>query len=288
LHAWNRIRIVLIIRKKMSTLLIEFNYIHECLSLICEAENELLDSSFRGLFKKKNYIKIHNTLDVSISKLSELSRTLDLYRGSTEAIDAVVNDAQNFIRALLLSTEKLIVMNQSLSQKSIGKSYEMRSYNQDLSEFKFLQEEYSAIGDRMNANYRLYSHEISQAERKEKKSGVIDSLYIEHPDSQIEFEAPPYVMPTIKFEAMRLPENNGSNGFPKLFIPSVALSEVVGVVPISRVEVVSKIWVYVKENNLQSKIDRKKIIADHKLLPIFGKSEVTMFELASLISKHLK
>jgi chromatin remodeling complex protein RSC6 len=51
---------------------------------------------------------------------------------------------------------------------------------------------------------------------------------------------------------------------------------------------VKKIWAYIKKNNLQNPKNKRNILADDKLSKVFGKKEVTMFELASLIGKHLK
>ena len=43
----------------------------------------------------------------------------------------------------------------------------------------------------------------------------------------------------------------------------------------------------IKAHNLQDAKDRRSINADAKLLPIFGKAQVTMFEIAKVLSKHL-
>ena len=55
-----------------------------------------------------------------------------------------------------------------------------------------------------------------------------------------------------------------------------------------RTQVVKKIWAYIKKNDLQNPKNRRNIIADAKLRPIFGKREVTMFEMTKLLNKHLK
>jgi hypothetical protein len=89
-------------------------------------------------------------------------------------------------------------------------------------------------------------------------------------------------------ESMQVPLNNGNDHFPKLLIPSVALSVVVGSAPLPRTEVVSKLWIYIKKHNLQDQINKRNINTDSNLRAIFGKPQVTMFELASLINKHLK
>ena len=75
--------------------------------------------------------------------------------------------------------------------------------------------------------------------------------------------------------------------FMKPLTPSAALAAVIGHAPSPRTEVVSKLWTYIKKHNLQDKVNRRNINADDKLKAVFGKAQVTMFELASLIGKHL-
>lgn len=69
---------------------------------------------------------------------------------------------------------------------------------------------------------------------------------------------------------------------------SPELEAVVGKGPMTRGEVVKKIWEYIKERNLQNPQNKRNIMADDKLKPIFGgKDEVTMFEMTKLVSTHL-
>ena len=75
--------------------------------------------------------------------------------------------------------------------------------------------------------------------------------------------------------------------FMKPLQPSSALSEVVGSKAIPRTQVVKKLWDYIKKNDLQDKKNRRNINADAKLKPIFGKAQVSMFEMTKLVSKHL-
>jgi len=70
--------------------------------------------------------------------------------------------------------------------------------------------------------------------------------------------------------------------------PSATLAEVIGSKPIPRTEIVKKIWDYIKKNNLQDKKNRRMINADGKLRPIFGKDQISMFELAKVVNKHVK
>lgn len=69
---------------------------------------------------------------------------------------------------------------------------------------------------------------------------------------------------------------------------SPQLQAVVGAGPMPRTEVVKQLWVYIKKHNLQNPANKRNILADEKLKPVFGgKAEVTMFEMAKLISPHV-
>ena len=57
----------------------------------------------------------------------------------------------------------------------------------------------------------------------------------------------------------------------------------------TRGDVVSKIWAYIKKNNLQNPKNKREILADDKLRPVFdGKAAVSMFEMNKHLAKHLK
>ena len=75
--------------------------------------------------------------------------------------------------------------------------------------------------------------------------------------------------------------------FMKALTPSAALAEIVGAKALPRTEVVKKLWAYIKKHKLQNPKNKRNILADAKLKPVFGKKEVTMFEMTKLVSKHL-
>ncbi|MFC1582284.1 SWIB/MDM2 domain-containing protein [Planctomycetota bacterium] len=75
--------------------------------------------------------------------------------------------------------------------------------------------------------------------------------------------------------------------FMKALTPSDALAAVVGKKPLPRTQVVKKIWAYIKKNDLQNPKNRRNILADDKLKPIFKKKEVTMFEMTKILNGHL-
>ena len=74
--------------------------------------------------------------------------------------------------------------------------------------------------------------------------------------------------------------------FMKALTLSPALAAVLGDKPLPRTEIVSKLWVYIKANKLQDSINKRMINADAKLKAVFGKAQVSMFEMAGLIGKH--
>jgi len=69
--------------------------------------------------------------------------------------------------------------------------------------------------------------------------------------------------------------------------PSPQLAAVVGSDPVARTEVIKKLWDYIKAHGLQDATNKRAINADDKLKAVFGKPQVTMFELAGIVGKHL-
>ncbi len=69
--------------------------------------------------------------------------------------------------------------------------------------------------------------------------------------------------------------------------PSAALAAVIGNEAVARPAVIKKLWDYIKANGLQDATNKRAINADAKLLAVFGKPQVTMFELAGIVGRHL-
>ncbi len=71
--------------------------------------------------------------------------------------------------------------------------------------------------------------------------------------------------------------------------PSPDLAQVVGSKPISRGQIIKRLWAYIKKFGLQDKINKRLINADEKLKKIFGgRSVVDMFHMTKLVSKHIR
>ncbi|MGP9822505.1 SWIB/MDM2 domain-containing protein [Salinarimonas sp. NSM] len=83
-------------------------------------------------------------------------------------------------------------------------------------------------------------------------------------------------------------EKKANSALMKPLTPSPELAAVVGSDPLPRPEVVSKVWEYIKKHDLQNPQNKREIIADAKLQPVFGKDRVTMFEMNKHLSRHLQ
>lgn len=82
-------------------------------------------------------------------------------------------------------------------------------------------------------------------------------------------------------------ERKPNAAFMKPMTPSPTLAAVIGAEPMPRTEVTKKIWEYIKKHDLQDPANKRNINADDKLRPIFGKDQVSMFEMTKLVSAHL-
>ena len=69
--------------------------------------------------------------------------------------------------------------------------------------------------------------------------------------------------------------------------PSGDLAPIVGADALPRSEVISKVWEYIRNNNLQNPENKREILADDNLKKVFGKDKATMFEMNKYISAHL-
>ena len=81
---------------------------------------------------------------------------------------------------------------------------------------------------------------------------------------------------------------NANSAFMKPMKISSDLAVIVGAGPMPRSEVVKKLWVYIKKNDLQDPTNKRNINADEVLKKVFGgQKTVSIFEMTKLVSKHL-
>ena len=101
-------------------------------------------------------------------------------------------------------------------------------------------------------------------------------------------KAPAKKAPAKKAPAKKAAKRSPNAAFMKAMTPSSTLAAIIGAAPLPRTEVTKKLWVYIKKNGLQDAKDRRNINAYDKLMPIFAKKQVSMFEMTKLVAKHLK
>lgn len=81
---------------------------------------------------------------------------------------------------------------------------------------------------------------------------------------------------------------NPKSSFWKPLKPGPKLAAVIGDAPVTRTDMISKLWKYVKKHKLQSKSNPRVIKADAALKDLFkGQSSVTMFEMTKLAHRQL-
>jgi len=68
---------------------------------------------------------------------------------------------------------------------------------------------------------------------------------------------------------------------------SPELEGVVGKGPLTRAQVTSKVWEYIKANSLQDTTDKRQINPDAKLGAVIGTKQISMFQMTAAVSKHL-
>ncbi|GAA4643035.1 SWIB/MDM2 domain-containing protein [Pontixanthobacter gangjinensis] len=78
-----------------------------------------------------------------------------------------------------------------------------------------------------------------------------------------------------------------NNALQKPVTLSPELEAVIGKGPLTRAQVTSKIWEYIKGNDLQDSKDKRQINPDAKLAPVIGKDQISMFKMTAAVSKHL-
>ena len=108
------------------------------------------------------------------------------------------------------------------------------------------------------------------------------------PAKKVTAKAPAKKVAAKKVPAKKTAARKPNAAFMKAMTPSPALAAVIGAMAVPRTEVTSKLWAYIKKNNLQDPAAKRFINADDKLKVVFGKPRVDMFEMTRLVQGHLK
>jgi len=82
--------------------------------------------------------------------------------------------------------------------------------------------------------------------------------------------------------------SKANSAFMKPMSPSADLAKIVGSEPLPRSEVTKKVWAHIKKHKLQNPKNKREILADDKLQPVFGAKKLDMFQMTKAVNKHLK
>jgi len=94
---------------------------------------------------------------------------------------------------------------------------------------------------------------------------------------------------TAKKKARKKTKRKPNAAFMRPVKPDAVLAAVVGASPLPRTQLTKKLWAYIKRRGLQDKKNRRMINADDALKKVFGgRSQVNMFAMTKLVSKHVK
>lgn len=93
---------------------------------------------------------------------------------------------------------------------------------------------------------------------------------------------------TAKKSAAKGPARKPNAAFMAPLQPDDTLAAVVGSKPLPRTEIVKKVWDHIKKNNMQDKTNKRMINADDKTRALFGKDQISMFDLAKIVNNHIK
>lgn len=95
--------------------------------------------------------------------------------------------------------------------------------------------------------------------------------------------------PKTAYEKKKGKRGGGGGALRGKLKPSAQLAAVIGDEEITRGEAIKKMWDYIKANGLQDPKDKRQILPDAKLEPLFGsKAPLNMFKLSGLLAQHLK
>jgi upstream activation factor subunit UAF30 len=82
-------------------------------------------------------------------------------------------------------------------------------------------------------------------------------------------------------------EEQKVDGAHRTVTPSAELAVIIGKDPRPRTEVTSKVWEYIKKNDLQDPKDGREIVPDEALAKVLGSKKINMFAMTKAVSKHL-
>ncbi|ONH68129.1 Protein TRI1 [Cyberlindnera fabianii] len=135
--------------------------------------------------------------------------------------------------------------------------------------------------------HKLMDEKEKQEERKKRKMEEEDARYAQQLAGEGSRSRRATSVTAQKPRKKRAPSAPGSNAISSMELNlSPKLQELLGAARLPRTQVVKQVWEYIKANDLQNPNDKREIICDEKLEPIFGK-KTNMFTMNKALSEHL-
>ncbi len=138
----------------MSQLFRSMMNLHDLLNKICAVESDVLDTSLKGLFRKKDFLGNAEKLSTYTQSLQTICQEFKNSESNDRDIEQLISIATDYCEALLSSTMVLGKLNNALGCKARGLPYSLTDYNKDLNLFQNLQAHYLSFGDALNDAYQ--------------------------------------------------------------------------------------------------------------------------------------
>lgn len=123
----------------MAVIMNNVGYLRKAEEIIFGIEALLLDTSITGLTSKKNYAEYSKKIIAAVSFLHfEIVGSLSELKPKNECIDKVIEELKNCAYALGGAGAQLNILNDGLQRKASGHVYSMKSYTDDLEQYKVM------------------------------------------------------------------------------------------------------------------------------------------------------
>ncbi|KAK6253589.1 hypothetical protein QUC31_015309 [Theobroma cacao] len=133
----------------------------------------------------------------------------------------------------------------------------------------------------------IFLETLNQENEKEEQGPESENAKIEEDDDEEEESKGEGSEKPRRGSKVDKPVKKRGGGFQKVCSLSPQLQKVVGQSELPRTEVVKKLWLYIRENNLQDPKNKRNIICDESLRAIFRVNSINMFQMNKALTKHI-
>lgn len=139
-------------------------------------EKSLLDTSFMGIFKKKNYDSYSLSLKKVCNSAIEVHELLTRLDSKEYPVKIFMKSVKDFSYSLNLAALSLSNLNSSLKRKSFNEKYSMSQYQEDLNDFNEAILLSHGSMKKMFGDCKLFGLDITSIDCFEKKESLNDGF----------------------------------------------------------------------------------------------------------------